>query len=305
MKEENLLIIVSQPRSGSTYLQNLVSNNAFINTISEPWILLGFTPILNPSLINANYDYNITMDAIRDYESKLNSININDKLHDLILELYAPLLQDFKYVVDKTPRYWEILDDITNLFPNSRIIILKRDPINVVKSMINTWNIKDLETLQYFHRDLIIAPKKLNQFLDKNFDNSNVLEVKYENLINPESKELERIYSWIGIPFSKKVLNISDNDKYKGKYGDPYQNGEKQHARSRPEQMDKTLKQFIRGYAEYLGKDFLSEYGDYSFAKPRKTMAFKYFIHSCNVSSANANLRDLVALRIKKLLSKF
>lgn len=305
MKEENLLFIVSQPRAGSTYLQNLVSNNAFINTISEPWILLGFAPILNPNLIKANYDYNITMDAIRDYEKKIKSLNLDKKLHDLILDLYAPLLKDFKYVVDKTPRYWEILDHITTLFPNSRIIILKRNPIDVVKSIINTWNINDLESLQYYYRDLIIAPKKLNQFINKNFNNPNVLEVKYEDLIKPEFNEVERIYSWIGIPFSNEVLNITSNEKFKGKYGDPYQNRILPHAQSRPKQINKVLEQFIRGYAEYLGNDFLSNYGNYTYDQPKKTMAFNYYVQSRLVSQTQANLRDVLALRIKKLLSKF
>ena len=59
MLDRNLIFIVSQPRSGSTLLQNLLSNNTQVNTASEPWILLRLAPFFKPSLINATFDYKL------------------------------------------------------------------------------------------------------------------------------------------------------------------------------------------------------------------------------------------------------
>ena len=109
-------------------------------------------------------------------------------------------------------------------FPNSKIIMLKRNPIDVATSIIKTWKIDSLESLNYFHRDLLVAPKTIHTFCEANADNKNVYSLRYEDLISNISGEVENLYSWIGITYSENVLDTTKNNKYKGKFGDPFQN---------------------------------------------------------------------------------
>ena len=63
-----------------------------------------------------------------------------------ILDLYREISKknrndDFIYFLDKTPRYYWILNEIHELFPEAKYIYLTRNPINVFSSTMTSWEI--------------------------------------------------------------------------------------------------------------------------------------------------------------------
>ena len=134
--EENLIFLISQPRSGSTYLKALLSNNVYVNTISEPWILLHYINQIKPELVETTVRNSIAVDAYREYSNRFPEHPFNQNFKDFLLSHYTPLKTGYRYILDKTPRYWEIIDEIIKLFPKSKIVVLKRNPAEVVKSII-------------------------------------------------------------------------------------------------------------------------------------------------------------------------
>ena len=119
--EEKLIFIVSQPRAGSTLLQNILSNNSLVNTVSEPWVLLSLAPLLNPSLVIAKYDYNLTIDAVKQYTNRYEEFELLSIVKKIANEFYKKMLiGNFSFIIDKTPRYYEILDVIQQLYPKSK-----------------------------------------------------------------------------------------------------------------------------------------------------------------------------------------
>lgn len=281
MKEEQLIFIVSQPRSGSTYLQNLLSNNDEVNTCSEPWILLNFASQIKPGLVSGTFDNKLAVSAFTDYLNKYQELTYNEVLKDFLLNLYEPVSKGFRYVIDKTPRYWEILDELIEWFPNSKVIILKRDPCNVATSIIKTWNIDSLEKLNYYHRDLLLAPKTIHAFCEANKENKNVHSLRYEDLINNTSDEVKSLYQWIGISYTENVLDTSKNNKFRGKYGDPFQNSSEDANEIRKAvselKLDAIFESFLKGYKNYLGDEFLNNYGNYTSGQTENTGVFEDF----------------------------
>ena len=61
------------------------------------------------------------------------------------------------------------------------------------------------------------------------------------------------------------ILKTEKNDKFKGKYGDPFLNSpegsKKAKDKSARKKIDKQQNRFIKGYANFLGQDFLAKYG--------------------------------------------
>ena len=302
LKEKQLIFIASQPRSGSTYLQNLLSNNSQTNTVSEPWIMLALVPLLNEKLVvNATYDHRLAMDAFRDYQQKVD-LNFYDELKSLAIKMYEPLFNDYDFVIDKTPRYWEILDDLVAIFPESKIIVLKRNPLDVVKSIVQTWNITTIERLNYFRNDLLNAPKQIDAFIKKQHNNPNVISLFYNDLINNKKETIESLYKQLGIDFTSQVFNTENNQKYKGKYGDPYQNKTKK----KPKPLDNLFLDFINGYANYLGKDYFIDNGfNYKTMKP--TLAFNYFLNLgfYRTTVAKKSVKRELSLNLKKIFLKY
>ena len=108
MDDQNLVFIISQPRSGSTFLQSLLSNNPEVNTVSESWLMLALAPLFKPSTIRSStYDHSMAMDAYNDYCQKFD-LDRAKLIREFAFQHYAPLYLDCKLLIDKTPRYWEI-----------------------------------------------------------------------------------------------------------------------------------------------------------------------------------------------------
>tara|TARA_R110002051_G_scaffold57789_1_gene106752 strand:- start:6917 stop:7924 length:1008 start_codon:yes stop_codon:yes gene_type:complete len=265
MKEENLIFILSQPRSGSTYLQNLLSNNSEVNTVSEPWLLLNFANQIKPSLMCAEFQNHTALDAFEMYKNKISDLDFTLSFKNFILSMYAPLKGDFKFVLDKTPRYWEMGPEITDLFPKAKVVILNRNPIDVAKSMVNTWNIQSFEELGALNRDILLGPRAIKKLEKDHVNNPNVYALNYEDIVKNPSFEIEKLYQWIGINYSPKVLETQGNKKYKGKYGDPFQNKNIPTATAKLEAISDFANSeefvlFLDGYSRFLEYDSIEEY---------------------------------------------
>ncbi len=235
-------------------------------------MLLNFANQINSDLVSSKFDNVLGNDAFQTYLRHTGTDNFQSKFKNFLLSLYEPLVNDYPYVIDKTPRYWEIIDEIKKIFPNSRMIILKRNPVDVFKSIINTWNKGSIELLEPYKRDLLLAPKRLHEFSLKHKNDPLVKTVYYENIVDDQLNEIERIYEWLGISFQIDFLDTKRNVKIKGKYGDPYQNSGKSYKQTKSESKDLTknndeLKGLLLQYQRFLGDQFLQEYGNYPSTK--------------------------------------
>ncbi|WP_417371368.1 sulfotransferase family protein [Gelidibacter japonicus] len=292
MNGENLIFIISQPRAGSTLLQSLLSNNEEVNTVSEPWLLLALAPLLKPSLAITNYDYGLCHDALREYEKKFPSAQWVAGVKQLASQIYAPLFDGgYRYIIDKTPRYYEILDMVLELFPKAHFIFIKRNPIDVVVSLIRKRSITKASDLLWNNRDLLNAPYLIQEFLETHSKNSKVLSLNYETLVEEPEKVLSDLYERLGISFSTNVLQLDKNDKTVGKYGDP--NIQKTtHAKIQSTKdaivLSKEMEHFLKGYAAYLGAEFLESYGNYGAAaeKSKATKVFAKFLTEAEKQNA-------------------
>lgn len=275
MKDDQLIFIISQPRAGSTFLQKIISNNEKVATTSEPWLLLSFSNFFRDDLIQARYNEKVALTAVSDFLQKTcQQALFTDKLKEVMLSLYKGVIGEKEYFLDKTPRYYEVLPQLIEWFPNSRIIVLKRNPFAVLHSMIKTWGNGriDLENLLSYERDFLEAPFLIQKFLDAYGSLENVMEVKYEDIVKSPEAHIERIYTWLGISYSDKVLNFKENDQIKGIFGDDVYKVKRDESYSdMPNSkslhnwefrvIEKQHRRFFTGYEKELGEEFLAHYG--------------------------------------------
>ncbi len=305
MDDSNLIFIVSQPRAGSTYLQNLLSNNSFSNTVSEPWILLAFAPLIKPELVqSATYDHRAAMDALLDYHQKNDHKGFKEQVKSLVYQHYELIANGYQYVIDKTPRYWEVFDELIDLFPSAKIIVLKRNPVDVLRSMITTWDIKTMRHLDYMRRDIMIAPLRLNEKLKEHAGNSNIYSLYYEDLVSND-QTIKELYAWIGLDFDKDYQHEEKNTKFKGKFGDIYQNAD---GKKTKHPINALMQDFINGYINRLDEELVEEF-KIERSTTKQTLAYRYFAH-LGLRNASQNKQSLKAflkmLILEKLLkSKF
>ena len=280
-----LIFIVSQPRAGSTLLQSVLSNNSEINTVSEPWILLALAPLLRNNIATTKYDYNLTLNAVSEFEKKYPDFNLHKSAKTISDSFYQKIFENkYKFIIDKTPRYYEIVDLIQNLYPNAKIIILKRNPIDVLLSLIKKRHIVKSKDLIWNNRDILLAPMIMQTFLDNNSDNENIIELRYEDMVHFPKDFFKNIYNKVDIKFFDEVLDIKNNKKTEGKFGDKNINSNHEYSQinSKTEKpsLSKEMKKFIQGYMYYLTPEFLIKYGSYNMEElsGKKTRVFDKFL---------------------------
>lgn len=269
--DSKILFIISQPRSGSTLTQKLLSNNPFVDTVSEPWLLLPILSVYRPDLVRAKYNYPIALQGLFDFLEKRNAVgNFRASIKRLILDLYR-VKDESQYFIDKSPRYYEILPQIVDLLPNARFLVLKRNPFAVLYSMITTWSGGkiDFSSMEGYCRDFLVAPFRIQEFCDDHAVSENVLELKYESIVEDPHATMKNAYDWLGIPFTDEVLLIGNNEKVKGIFGDdvyrktPLQTITSENAETWRKAVESNgkLLSFFEGYKDFLSSDFLKRFG--------------------------------------------
>ena len=250
MKDNDLIFIISLPRSGSTFLQHLLSNNSLVNTCSESWILLFYANLFKSSLLEGKFNNTLATDAYLEYRKNFPEVDF-DQLHkDFLLQLYKPLLLQHRYVIDKTPRYWEMLFEIRESFPQSKMVILKRNPLDAAKSMMKTWGGETAKEMLPYQRDLMLGPRAIAAFEETYHKNNNTYFLQYEELVKDIETCTKNLYAWLDIPFDPAVLELN-NEKFKGKYGDPFLNSEEGYEKAKlsayKKDLNKRQKAFLEG----------------------------------------------------------
>ena len=266
---ENLIFLISQPRSGSTLLQLMLSGSPEIATSSEPWIALHPIFALKKSGLDSVYGTNLAREALIDFLDR-NGMNIDyykKQISFLLSSLYNQALIHHKkqYFLDKTPRYYHITEELLELFPKAKFIVLFRNPLAVLNSILKTWVKDDLSFLYYYIEDLILAPKKLIHCVQKNLDR--IFKVNYEKLVVQPEKILMDISRFLGIEYSENMINYGKRPNPGWRLGD--QISVFQSTRPAIDSMNKwkdefrtpQTVQFASSYLEALGPTLINEMG--------------------------------------------
>lgn len=285
-KGEHLVFIISLPRSGSTLLQRLLSSDE-IYTISEPWLAL---PLFDGNIFdnlnlknNLRFGSSTAKKAINNFRAELTLGDIHESAALFYSKMSYSLLKHgkHKYFLDKTPRYYLIVDELMHLFPNAKFIILHRDPLSVLKSIFSTWVGRFIPMLSYYSIDLLKGVKILEKL--KKTKKDNCLNIHYETLVSSPNKVLDEISNFIGLE-SKIDINLAlKNSKSNWLMGDPKQ--AKVAKKIIPSLKNNSRLPSMIGYRNKLIFDYaciLSEKIDYKIRKDtKKDLLVNQIIHRC------------------------
>jgi len=216
------VFIFSLPRSGSTLLQRVLMGHNKINSVSEPWIML-------PQLYSLKIDGHLS-----EYSSKLSYNGINDfierlpnkkddyyeSLRKFIDDLQSKLSSNNEiYFLDKTPRYYYIIDELRAVFPEAKFIFLFRSPEQIYSSMTKTWSNNRLKPFLGSYFDLTIGFQKLTEGYLKHKKDS--IKVNYEHFVSNPEVELKKIMNYLELDYDSKMIKTFVNQDTKGSLGDP------------------------------------------------------------------------------------
>lgn len=211
---ENLIFILSLPRSGSTLLSAILGNHSEVFCPPEPWLLLRLHEIYGEASEGKIFDDYLASKAVKGF---LNSEQFLNAARSFAVSAYNASLAQTQAVclVDKTPRYYHILDFLQALFPKSKKIWLKRNPLDVAASYKTSWNrgVDYLlgETLDPTSFDLLLGLPKLAKFFQE--PATDKYELLYEDLIHNPEEEIKKLADFCQLPFETAMLNLAQESK--------------------------------------------------------------------------------------------
>ncbi|MFT4563874.1 MAG: hypothetical protein ACI9BW_003634 [Gammaproteobacteria bacterium] len=220
----NLTFLVSLPRSGSTLLQRMVANHPDMHSAPEPWLMLPLAGALGGSLFSHNYELPLAKQAIEGFVNAFDGGEnfLHRTIRRIADDLYKRILHGSgkSQFLDKTPRYFRIVEILAALYPDARFIILTRHPGAILSSMLRTWCNDSLVVMRNnaIYRDLIEGPAML--VAAKEQLGSRAINVSYEQLIGDTESTMRSICTHLGLTWSEFVLSYDDNDWPKHGFGD-------------------------------------------------------------------------------------
>jgi len=216
------LFIFSLPRSGSTLLQRVLAADSQIASVAEPWVLLPFVYALRERGISAEYSHQSANLALNDFIQELpnGKKDYLSAIRSAMNELYRKATKDndARYFLDKTPRYALIADEIIEIFPEGKFIMLWRNPLAIIASIIETWE-DGKWNLSKHKVDLFDGVANLIDCYRSHSEK--VLAIQYESFLRSPEMELSRIAEYLELKLEPDLLKSFYQVKFRGIMGDP------------------------------------------------------------------------------------
>ena len=280
MQDDQLIFMISLPRSGSTLLQKILGGHSDIYTRSEPWLMLHPLYAFKTEGIQTRYNAKLAVAGVQNFLQELPAEDENyyfSRIRDCYLSLYAPYLSASgkERFLDKTPRYYEIFDELQKTFPRAKFIVLYRNPLAVFASILETWVKGNYEKLKNYQCDLYAGV----EFLQRDFTAyANTHVIRYEELLlNPEG-ETAALFDFLKLPNQPDCIDYGHHKGERWMYGDP----ETVYKKTRPDSqhIDAWHKQLAKPEECKLISDYLHSLGataftrlGYSFGDAEKAVA--------------------------------
>lgn len=204
-----LVFLLCIPRSGSSLSTVMLQNHSRIFATQEMWFLMNLV-----DLSRADSRAYGGSSIIRQFYQAMVSDDIFEKAcRSFALEIYNGFLEGsgVDFIVDKSPRYYYMLEWLDRLFPQSRRIHLQRNPLSVAASFkkVNRHTGEGFDLIQSLNHsklnmkavDLTLGLTRLNDY----FAEAHPLayELKYEQLVMKPQEELEKLCAFLGITYEQ------------------------------------------------------------------------------------------------------
>ncbi|MEM7100822.1 MAG: sulfotransferase [Pseudomonadota bacterium] len=270
----DLIFVISQPRSGSTLLQRILSGHPDVFASAETWLMLPQIFSVRQSGHTAAYEADWARTAIHEY---LENYTDGEAVYDAGIRAFADSLYgnalkraEKKIFLDKTPRYYYIAKDLYRIFPNAKFVFLIRNPLAVLASELTTYVKDNPRFLSSFHDDLLLAPHLILDAIDHLGEDANV--IHYEKFVQDPDTQIRNLCNQLGLAFDSQMLNYGKTPAPKGVMNDPV--GIHKHSTTSTQSMERwremaevpQSRHFAQAYLQRLGPDLLDRLG-YNYAE--------------------------------------
>jgi hypothetical protein len=215
------VFVLSAPRSGSTLVQRVLSVHPDVATASEPWLLLPLLAPLQPRFAPGGRWHGRVAGALHDFTATLpgGAADYRAAMREAALRLYRDAAGPApRFFLDKTPPYALLADELLATFPGARVLILWRNPLAVVASIVETfcggrWRPDDYAVSLFAGLDALVDTARRHA--------DRVVTTRFEQLVGGDADGWRTTAAALGIPFDPSALDGFADVRLDGRLGDP------------------------------------------------------------------------------------
>jgi len=218
--------VVGPHRSGTTYLQTLLGCMPNVGTSIETHFFSRIIPYLkkletkrNKKVSFSDLKYAIiqimffgenNIDFWEELETDFKNGGYKAVFYKLLYTMAKKTTAAPKLLIEKTPSHLKVVDNLVELFPKARFVILIRDPRAIAVSFLKYRPVygKFKRIIYFVHRAFYLrdALSKINYCL-KNY-HKKVLLIRYEDLIMNREAQLRKVCDFLSIEY---ITNYEEN----------------------------------------------------------------------------------------------
>jgi len=193
------IFIVGMPRSGTTLLEQMVSNHPKVFGAGEVnFFSLSMAEKIAESSCSSHDYSNLISKIQQDYTKNLSQI-----------------LRKYNYIIDKNPFNFRFVDILIDTFKSCKILHISR------KSQAVCWSIyknpfgSQTESWTSDMRDIIRYYKLYEEIMDKWYEKypNNIYSVNYELLTKNPELEIKKILDFCGLDWNRQCIDLDNNSR--------------------------------------------------------------------------------------------
>ena len=192
------VFVLGMPRSGTSLTEQIIASHPAAKGVGE-----------------SDYWLKAALASQDDIRQKVLDLPARKKLAEDYLRLIERRFPEALRIVDKTPTNSEFVGFIHTVFPNARIIHMRRDPIdtclscyfqNFSTAQTFTMNLADLADYYRTH-------KRLMDHWSRALPAEAILEVPYEGLVADQETWTRKILDFLGLEWDKRCLSFHETKR--------------------------------------------------------------------------------------------
>ena len=224
LPEDRLIFILSAPRSGSSLIAHVLSHHPRLYYDSEPWLMLAFSQFARLDIRSEAGAWHVNK-AVNDFLGSRRG----DLLARAARAVYAGKLPAGKtHFLDKTPRYYLIVDELRRYFPHAHFLVLRRSPLDIAASFKSSWGLdlspdglgRGADSMLF---DAFFGPEIINSLRAEDFARAPCF-VDYESFVSDPVAHLRRILTALGLSVRQahldRMLRVDGAQIDQARFGD-------------------------------------------------------------------------------------
>jgi Sulfotransferase family len=246
-------------------VQRVLGSYDEVATASEPWLLLPLLLPLRDDVPAPGAWQTGIHEALGDFFEQLpdGQASYERSVGEAASRLYGEAAGGAPYFLDKTPPYSLIVDQIVSALPEAKVVILWRNPLAVLASVVETfcdgrWRPQDYPTSLFVGLERLVDAASRHE--------QRICTVRYESLLEGED-EWERLCRYLELDFNPTSLQRFAGVQLTGAMGDP--TGTKAYSRLEKEPTAKwrrtianpLRRRWAERYLDWIGDERLATMG--------------------------------------------